>query len=60
MKEDRLKSEIQNGRQGAYFGSLFTVKMTHLPIHQHGDYRTSLIVFILSEHVALYENMPYG
>jgi hypothetical protein len=37
MEEDWLKSEIQNGRQGAFFGSFFTVKMTHLPIHHHGD-----------------------
>jgi hypothetical protein len=59
MEEGRLKSEIQNGRQGAFFGSFFTVKMTHLPIH-HGDYRTSPIVFILSEHVAMYDNMRYG
>jgi hypothetical protein len=34
--------------------------MTHLPIHHHGDYGTSPIVFILSEHVAIYDNMPYG
>jgi hypothetical protein len=37
-------------RQGAFFSSFFTVKMTHLPIHHHIDYRTSPIVFILSEH----------
>ncbi len=30
--EDRLKSEIQNGRQGAFFSSFFTVNMTHLPL----------------------------
>jgi hypothetical protein len=33
--------------------------MTHLPIHHHSDYKTSPIVFILSEHVAMYDNMPY-
>jgi hypothetical protein len=38
MEEDWLKLEIQNGRQRPFFGSLFTVKMTHLPIHHHGDY----------------------
>jgi hypothetical protein len=58
--EDQLKLEIQNGCQGAFFGSFFTVKMTHLPIHHHGDYRTSHIVFILSEHIAMYDNIPYG
>jgi hypothetical protein len=51
--------EIQNGHQGAFFSS-FNVKMTHLPIHHHGDYRTRPIVFILSEHVAMYDNMPNG
>ncbi len=40
--------------------SFFTVKMTHLPLHHHGNYRISPIVFILSEHVTKYENMPYG
>ncbi len=39
---------------------VFILKMTHLPIHHHSDYRTSPIVFILSEHVAMYDNMPYG
>ncbi len=34
--------------------------MTHLHIHHHGDYRTSPIVFILSEHIAMYDNLPYG
>jgi hypothetical protein len=52
MEEDGLKSEIQNGYQ-FFFGSFFTVKMIHLPIHHHGDYRTSPIVSILSEHVAV-------
>ncbi len=55
--EDRLKSEIQNGHQGAFFDSFFTVKITHLPIHHHGDYRTSPIVFILSEHICT-KKMP--
>jgi hypothetical protein len=32
-----LKSEIQNGCQEAFFGSFHTVKMTHLPLHHHGD-----------------------
>jgi hypothetical protein len=49
MEEDRLKSEIQNACQGTFFASFC-----------HGDYRTSPIVFILSEHVAMYDNMPYG
>ena len=60
MEEDQLKLEMQNGHQGAFFGSFFTVKMTHLPIRHHGDYRTSPIVFILSEHIAMYDNMPHG
>ncbi len=34
--------------------------MTYLPIHYHGDYIISPIVFILSENVAMYDNMPYG
>jgi hypothetical protein len=46
MEEDRLKLEIQNGHQGAFVSSFFTVKMTHLPILHHSDYRTSPIVFI--------------
>jgi hypothetical protein len=48
MEEDWLKLEIKNGRQGAFFGSFFTLKMTHLPIHHHGDCRMSLIVSIVS------------
>jgi hypothetical protein len=60
MEEVRLKSEIQNGRQRTFFGSFFTVKMTRLPIHRHDSCRMSPIVFILSEHVAMYDNMPYG
>jgi hypothetical protein len=56
MEEDRLKSEIQNGCQEAFF----SCKMTQLPIHHHSDYRTSPIVFILSEPVAMYDNMPYA
>jgi hypothetical protein len=52
MEEDRLKLEIQNGRQGAFFRLIFTVKRTHLPIHHHGDCRMGPIVSILSEHVA--------
>jgi hypothetical protein len=59
MGEDRLKLEIQYGCQGAFFGSFFTVKITHIPIHHHGDCRMSPIVSILSEHVAMYDNMPY-
>ena len=53
MKKDWLKLGIQNGRQEAFLGSFLTVKMTHLP------YRISPIVFILSEYVAKYDNMPY-
>jgi hypothetical protein len=59
MEENRLKLEIKNGRQGAFFGSFFTVKMIYLPILYHGDCRMSPIVSILSEHVAQYDNMPY-
>ncbi len=33
---------------------------TFLPIDHHGNYRITPIVFILSEHVAKYEYMPYG
>ena len=55
MKKDWLKSGIQNGRQEAFFGSFLTVKMTHLPLDHHSVYRISPIVFILSEHVAMYE-----
>jgi hypothetical protein len=52
MEENRLKLEIKNGHQGAFFGSFFTVKITHLHIRHHGDCRMSPIVSILSEHVA--------
>jgi hypothetical protein len=52
MEEDRLKLEIQNGHQGAFFRLIFTVKMTHLPIHHHGNCIMSPIVSILSDHVA--------
>ncbi len=34
--------------------------MTDLPPDDHSDYRIISIVFILSEHVAQYEYMPYG
>ncbi len=60
MEDNRMKLKIKNGHQGAFFGSLFTVKMTQLPIHHHSDNIISPIVFILSEHVAMYDNMPYG
>jgi len=30
-----------------------------LPLDHHSVYRISPIVFILSEHVAKYDNMPY-
>ena len=33
MEKDLLKSEIQNGRQEAFFSSFLTVKMTHLPLN---------------------------
>ena len=58
MEEDWLKSPIQNGRQEGFFGSFLTVKMTHFPLHHHGDYRINPIIFKFSEHVA--DNMPYG
>ena len=62
MPYGRSSADIGNSKWPpmAFFGSFFTVKMTHLPIHHHSDYRTSPIVFILSEHVAMYNNMPYG
>ena len=60
MKNDWLKSGIQNCRQEAFLGSFLTVKMTHLPLDHHSVYRISPIVFILSEHVAKYDNMPYS
>jgi hypothetical protein len=41
MNEVWLKFEIKNGRQGAFFGSFFTVKITHLLIHHRGDCRMS-------------------
>jgi hypothetical protein len=50
MEEDRLKSEILNGHQEV-LGSFVTVRMTHLPLHHHGNYSIGPIVFILSEHV---------
>ena len=59
MKKDWLKSGIQNGRQEAFLGSFLTVKMTHLPLDHPSVYRISPIVFILNEHVAKYDNMPY-
>ncbi len=39
---------------------IFPVKITRVPLHHHGDYIMSLIVFILSEHVAKYDKMPCG
>ncbi len=59
MKKYWLKSGIQNGRQEAFFGSFLTVKMTHLPLDHHSVYIISPSVFILSEHVAKFDNMPY-
>ena len=59
MKKDWLKLGIQSGRQEAFFGSFLTVKMTHLPLDHHSVYIASPIVFILSEHIAKYDNMPY-
>ena len=58
MDQFRLKSEIQNGNQEVVFDSFFNVKITHLPLNRHGDYRISFLVFILSEHFAKYEYMP--
>ena len=56
MKKDWLKSRIQNGHQEAFSGSFLTVIMTHLPLNHHSVSRISPIVFILSEHVAKYDN----
>jgi hypothetical protein len=33
--------------------------MTHLPLDHHSVYIISPSVFILSEHVAKFDNMPY-
>jgi len=54
-------TEIGNSKwpPRGFFGSFLTVKMTHLPLDHHSVYRKSPIVFILSEHVANYDNMPY-
>jgi hypothetical protein len=62
MPYGRRSAEIRNSKwpPRGLFGSFFTVKMTHLPIHHHSDHRTSPIVFILSEHVGMYDNMPHG
>jgi hypothetical protein len=49
------KLEIQNGHQEGVFGSFFNVKMTRLPLDLQSDYRISHMVFILSEHVAMYD-----
>ena len=42
-----------------FFGSFLTLKMTRLPLDHHSVYRISPVVFILSEHVAKFDNMPY-
>jgi hypothetical protein len=46
--------EIGNSKwpPSGFFGSFFTVKMTHLTIHHHGDCRMCPIVYIFSEYVA--------
>ena len=59
MEKDWLKLGIKNGHQEAFLGSFLTVKMTHLPHNHHSVYRISPIDFILSEHIAKYDNMPY-
>jgi hypothetical protein len=56
--EDRLKLDIQNGHQGTFLAH-FLLNTTHLP-HHHGDYHDYHGVFILNEHVAMYDNMPYA
>jgi hypothetical protein len=40
----------------------FKCNITYLPLFHHGNHRisTTCIIFILSEHVAKYEYMPYG
>ncbi len=50
MDEFWLKSEFKM-LQEIVFCSIFNVKMTHLPIHHHGDYIASPIVFILSDDI---------
>ena len=39
---------------------IFDEKMTILPVNHHSGHKVGHIVFILSEYVAMYDNMPYG
>jgi hypothetical protein len=43
-----------------FISIFFNVQMAYLLLHHHGDCRMSPIVSILSEHVVMYDNMPYG
>ena len=58
MPYEKRLAEIGNSKWPPR-GSFLTVKMTHLPLDHHSVYRISPIVFILNEHVAKYDNMPY-
>jgi hypothetical protein len=62
MSYGRRLTEIGNSKWPPVgcFGSLFNVKITHLPLDHHSGYRRSHSVLILSEHVAKYEYMPYN
>jgi hypothetical protein len=55
MPYERRSAEIGNSKwpPRGFFQLIFQCKMTHLPIQYHSDYRTSPIVIILSEHVAM-------
>ena len=61
MPYEEMLAEIKNSKwlQRDFFSSFLTVKKTHLPLDHHNVYRISPIVFIVSEHVAKFDNMPY-
>ncbi len=44
----------------SFAGNFVSVKMTHLPLDHHIEYRIIPDVFISSEFVAKYECMPHG
>ena len=55
-------AEIGNSKwppTGIFSAHFSSEKMTYLPLDHHDDDRMSPIVFIFSEHVAKYDNMPY-
>ena len=61
MPYEKRLAEIGNSKwpTRGFLGSFLTVKITHLPLDRHSVYRISPIVFILSEHVAKFDNIPY-